>query len=473
MIAFDRWTRRRAAFLSAALLALFAAGCDSPDQDERSDASAALAETAEAGADLPLGDPAKGDVLVLGGGLKGLATAKASDIEFFDASKRAFARSGKIITNRIAREAVVLDEGRLDGQALLTGGLAGEGVRKKSDLTIKGKALDTAEAFDPDKGKSAKLPAKLSVPRFGHTETLLKDGRVLIAGGFDSSGKPQFTTELFDPATRTFKEGGGLKQSRALHSATLLPDGRVLIAGGVSTELGDTNGSGEVFDPTTNETIFTTNFMQSPNGPIKLAGHSATLIEGCSCDDDGKVLIAGGFEGFRFSDRALETASTVVTLYDPATNSFSSTGLPQMTDDRMLHTATALPNGKILIAGGIYGQGFFAGKKITGVFGGVLASAEVYDIAKREIACVGGKNGKRCSDAMANSRVTHGALLIEAGPLDGKVLLVGGAGGKARTTGGKGAPLNTAEIYDPKKNEFKAAGSMKAARIFPALALAP
>src|SRR5215813_7316322 len=69
----------------------------------------------------------------------------------------------------------------------------------------------------------------MTTPRYGHTATLLPNGKVLIAGG--SSNRPA-SAELFDPVTGTFSATGEMTMGRGFHSATLLPDGRVLIAGG-------------------------------------------------------------------------------------------------------------------------------------------------------------------------------------------------------------------------------------------------
>ncbi|WP_410959788.1 kelch repeat-containing protein, partial [Salmonella sp. SAL4356] len=80
------------------------------------------------------------------------------------------------------------------------------------------------------------------------------------------------------------------------------------------------------------------------------AAHTATLLP------NGQVLIAGGFSGDQNSLASAET-------FDPAQEKFVSAG--NMSVSRSGHTATLLPNGKVLIAGGYNGD--------------YLASAELYD----------------------------------------------------------------------------------------------
>ena len=118
----------------------------------------------------------------------------------------------------------------LDGTVLIVGGDAGN--------TNAG--LDTAELFTPSgptsgTGTFLTLAGRMSVPRLGHSATLLPDGRVLIAGGFgDPGGGTQiyFSTEIYNPGTRTFSPGPPMNHVRDGHVAVPLANGDVLLAGG-------------------------------------------------------------------------------------------------------------------------------------------------------------------------------------------------------------------------------------------------
>ncbi len=145
------------------------------------------------------------------------------------------------------------------------------------------------------------------------------------------------------------------------------------------------------------------------------AAHTATLLP------NGKVLIAGGFAG---DENSLASAE----VFDPTTSTFSSAG--NMSATRAGHTATLLPNGKVLIAGGYNGS--------------YLTSAELYDPSARTFTPTG---------RMVTARSGHVATLLN----NGKVLLAGGVG-----TGW--TFLADAELYDPTTNAFTATGGMTMAR---------
>lgn len=145
------------------------------------------------------------------------------------------------------------------------------------------------------------------------------------------------------------------------------------------------------------------------------AAHTATLLP------DGNVLIAGGFAG-------AENGKTSAEIYDPVTGAFAAVG--NMTTPRQSHSATLLPNGKVLVAGGFNGT--------------YLAGAEIYDPVTGSFAPTG---------QMSTAREGPVAILLG----NGKVLVAGGVG-EGWTF------LANAELYDPAIGTFAPTGNMTTAR---------
>ena len=210
-------------------------------------------------------------------------------------------------------------------------------------------------------------------------------------------------------------------------TATRLADGRVLVTAGCSTEA-------ELYDPATG-TFTPTGSLAEVRG-----GKTATLLP------DGRVLIAGGYN---CADAGQDGLWASAELYDPATGTFSPTG--SMSVPRELHTATLLPDGRVLITGGVTGASPSApGRSCSPRTGtvesssSVLRTAELYDPATGTFSPTG---------SMSTIRDHHTATLLQ----DGRVLVVGG--------GGEGyASQTSAELYDPAKGSFTRTGSLKSGR---------
>ena len=71
----------------------------------------------------------------------------------------------------------------------------------------------------------------LNIGRWGHTATLLTNGKVLVTGGYDNINYLS-SAELYDPASGTWSATGSLTTARSQYTTTLLPNGKVLVAGG-------------------------------------------------------------------------------------------------------------------------------------------------------------------------------------------------------------------------------------------------
>ncbi len=272
-------------------------------------------------------------------------------------------------------------------------------------------ALATAELFDPAANTFAATSASMSAARMSHTATVLGNGKVLITGGKDASGVVLTTAELFDPATSTFAPTtGSMSSARENHTATLLVSGKVLIAGG---DNGTANlATAELFDPATNTFAPASGAMSSARD-----AHTATLL------GTGKVLLTGGWNA---SGVALATAE----LFDPGTGTFTATG--SMANTRVFHTATMLGNGKVLIGGGSDGTA-------------ASATADVFDPAAGTFTAT--------AKPMLYARYNHAAALLG----DGTILLTGGF--DATNT-----PLWTTELFDPVAGTFAETGSMGSVR---------
>jgi hypothetical protein len=114
--------------------------------------------------------------------------------------------------------------------------------------------------------------------------TLLLNGHVLLAGGFEEALDAQSAlADVYDPVTQIFRQTGNMTAARTYHTATLLPDWTVLIAGGDSGDIPVTLNSTELYDPASQT------FTRAANMVASRYLHTATLL------NNGKVLIAGGY----------------------------------------------------------------------------------------------------------------------------------------------------------------------------------
>ncbi len=268
-------------------------------------------------------------LVLVAGGFNG-GTIYLNSTEIYDPSTKGVPGGTPMPNSRSDHTATVLPSGAV----LFTGGMTATGVTGAADL------------YDPA-APSHSVTNVLLAARTHHTATVLGTGKVLVAGG-KSGASTTATAELYDPTAGTYAATGSMVGARQNQTATLLPNGKVLVTGGDDWVV-NILGTAELYDPAA--AIFSATASLS----VTRTGHTATLLP------NGKVLVAGG----------LSTASwiplTSAELYDPVAGTWSPTG--SMATARGFHTATLLPNGKVLVVGGRSGA---TGNAVTG-------TAELYD----------------------------------------------------------------------------------------------
>ncbi|MBV8069650.1 MAG: Ig-like domain repeat protein [Acidobacteriaceae bacterium] len=189
------------------------------------------------------------------------------------------------------------------------------------------------------------------------------------------------------------------------------PAGGVLLVGG-SGATDQPVLSSQVYDYTSGN-LFTTAAIN-----VARVGHTATMLK------DGRVLVVGGATKVVTSGHAPVTATAEI--YNPSTMRWTPTG--SLNTGRQQHTATRLPDGKVLITGGLDAAGE------------TLDSAELYDPATGTFTAAG---------TMLISRAYHYADLIPNSGGATKVVIYGGET--------QGSPTNTSEVWDESTGAFTAA----------------
>jgi len=341
-----------------------------------------------------------GRVLVIGGrSVRPVALA-----EFYDPSTGQWTSGGDMEQARYEHTVTPLPSGLL----LITGGntMFDRGYSK----TIT-EPLASVEMYDPSAGTFSSVGSMAYEHGFGHTATLLQDGKVLVAGGRANtgvqSGQSLVTaySELYDPSTGKWSLTGDMTEAREKHTAILLEDGKILIVGGSSSE---------VYDPNSG-TWSKTGQLPNDHG----VRFTATLLR------DGRVLVAGGGLG---SGTEIPTAVGNADLYDPSTGEWSTVN--DMAKAEFGHTATRLEDGRVFVVGTL--------------------SAQIYDPDADIWSSVGQMSTERGAEMVEGpSGALHTATLLE----DNRVLIIGGAelelsryGVELRREG-----IASVEIYDPAK----------------------
>lgn len=368
-----------------------------------------------------------GRVLVVGGyywdgavgGVRYVAAA-----EVWDPETATFGPAGTLGEGRDGTSTTRLPDGRV----LVVGGHViidpDTYPRGESDSYTSGEA----QVWDPAT-ESFHAAGSLEEGRWGHSATLLPDGRVLIVGGWDDG--PIASAEVWDPETLAFGPAGSLNDARGdEQTAVLLPDGRVLVVGGQGPSTGPI-ASAEVWDPDT--LTFSRAGALAETTPADSRAearnrYTATLLQ------DGRVLFIGGGHHIERGAGSSYRDDRRAEIWDPETMSFGPGGA--LAEGRQDHTATLLPDGRVLVVGGYQ----------EGVRPGQIASVEVWDPDTETFGQVG---------SLAEARAEHLATLLP----DGRVLVVSGVAQRAGDD-----EIMTAELWDPDTGSFSPAGSLASRR---------
>ncbi len=198
-----------------------------------------------------------------------------------------------------------------------------------------GSVTDVAERYDAAAESFTSLPP-LSSARGHVVGALLPGGDALAIGGCNETTCLD-TVDRYQASDSSIVAAPALGTARGFATATVLSDGRVLVAGGCADPAcAAMVAEVEVYDPAA-DAFSSAGVLDTPR-----AGHTATLM------DDGKVLIAGGC-----ADAECMRTLATTEIWDPATGLVAAG--PAMPGPRHNHTASLLPTGEVVLAGGAAG----------------------------------------------------------------------------------------------------------------------
>lgn len=299
----------------------------------------------------------------------------------------------------------------------------------------------------------------MAAARYAPTATLISagassiKGRVLVAGGYNGSSAVT-SAQLFDPNTGTWSTTGSLKTGRSFATATDLGDGtgRVLIAGGfTSTFYGwSTLKTAEIYNPSTGTFAYVTRTVNRKTTQVNMNQYRE-LFTGTRLPN-GKILLVGGIYGGQTTVRTAE-------LFDPQAMTFTYTGSMQNPAGRFGHDAVLIPaapvesryydaadKGKVLVVGG---------KEHASDGWHSLQTAELYDVA----------TGTFTSIPMLYPRDRPRVAWVPGVGARGMVLVVGGKSDNARDTTAVVGDVLPCEWFDPTTNTFSEGPSLQQGRM--------
>jgi hypothetical protein len=307
---------------------------------------------------------------------------------------------GEGVTQDLASAPAAADRVEHTGTRLATGDILIAG-----GVDANGSFVADAELF-VRLGQLFEAGGTLGVPRAEHTATLLASDRVLLCGGQSAAGVED-TSELYDDNQNSFTPGPALAAARTRHTATRIKTDEVLVCGGEDVA-GAPIGDFEVFEPSTGS------FRAGGALQVPRSRHAAVFAP-----TEDSVFVFGGLV-------AGGGVTATVEILDPGAGAGLGTATlaaGNLLTARRDHAAVVLPDGRIVILGGVDAQG------------NTLADAEIYDPVRRQSSPVTG--------GLNTARARPRAALV----LTGRVLVTGGGG--------------ATELFDSQTSLFSAAASLQ------------
>ncbi|HEX5052917.1 MAG TPA: kelch repeat-containing protein [Planctomycetota bacterium] len=254
------------------------------------------------------------------------------------------------------------------------------------------------------------------------------------------------TTERFDAITRTWSAGPTMSVARCQHAVARTINNNLLVTGGMTNAPGSTGGPAtaqcELYVPPANVFVPFAAMTQAR------MGHAMTALP------NGRFFVAGGFADWTNAGpnfvADLNTARNTTEIYDPVAGAWAAG--PQMASARAGHTQTLLPNGKILICGGVNGgQSILAGGFQLIYVPTFTASCELYDPATNTLTS---------TNPLGLARGFHQASLLPSGD----VLVTGGAASIGFY--GEGQATNDCTVFHPATNSWTSTAALPTAVAF-------
>lgn len=293
--------------------------------------------------------------------------SKATDL--YDPATNSFRRVGDLNQGRRDPVAALLPNGKV----IAIGGNSGTAY------------LATAEVFDPVT-ETWSYTGSLATAREHSLAVTLSDGRILVAGGITTGNVRLSSVEIYDPVIGQFTTAASMPQARQGPTGALMANGNVFVAGGYNT-VDLQMKSAIIYNPGTDTWTTVSSQMNAARVNSSQSPGAVTVLL-----TDGRLLIGGGWSG--------GTGVSTLDLYDPATDSFVTSGLPQLPYGGST-TAHLMSNGLVAFFGG-------SGS------GTVSNTAVLYDPISNTMTAE--------ANTMSSMRYMHTSARLN----DGRIIIIGG-----------------------------------------------